>query len=67
MKLSENDKDIIIVEDSPTQAEYLRKILQDYNFSSLVALSGEEALELLKDKTPKLIISEIIMPGIDGF
>ncbi len=63
----ENNRDILIVEDSPTQAEYLRKILGDYNFSSFVALSGEEALEILKNITPKLIISDILMPGIDGF
>ncbi|MGC9002694.1 MAG: response regulator [Dictyoglomus sp.] len=63
----ENNRDILIVEDSPTQAEYLRKILRDYNFSSFVALSGEEAIEILKSKTPKLIISDILMPGIDGF
>ncbi|MGC8814453.1 response regulator [Dictyoglomus sp.] len=63
----ENNRDILIVEDSPTQAEYLRNILKDYNFSSFVALSGEEAIEILKSKTPKLIISDILMPGIDGF
>ncbi len=61
------EKDILIVEDSPTQVEYLRKILRDYGYSSLVALSGEEALELLKTKIPQLVISDIIMPGMDGY
>jgi len=61
------DLDILIVEDSPTQAEYLRKILSKYNYSCFVALSGEEALEILKLNSPKLIISDIIMPGISGY
>ncbi len=61
------EKDILIVEDSPAQAEYLRKILGDAGYSSFVALSGEEALELLKTKIPQIIISDIVMPGIDGY
>ncbi|MCX7942245.1 MAG: response regulator [Dictyoglomaceae bacterium] len=64
---SEEERDILIVEDSPTQAEYLRKILRDYGYSSFVALSGEEALELLKTKIPQVVISDIVMPGIDGY
>lgn len=63
----DEDRDILIVEDSPTQAEYLRKLLSKHNYSCFVALSGEEALEILKISTPKLIISDIIMPGISGY
>ncbi|MEN2984880.1 MAG: response regulator, partial [Dictyoglomaceae bacterium] len=65
--LPSEEKDILIIEDSPTQAEYLRKILRDYRYSSFIASSGEEALELLKTRTPQLIISDIVMPGIDGY
>ena len=65
--IPEEERDILIVEDSPTQAEYLRKILRDYNYTSFVALSGEEALEILKTHTPKIVISDIVMSGIDGY
>jgi len=65
--IPEEERDILIVEDSPTQAEYLRKILSDYNYTSFVALSGEEALEILKTHTPKIVISDIVMSGIDGY
>ncbi|MFN3699612.1 MAG: response regulator, partial [Dictyoglomus sp.] len=63
----EEKKDVLIVEDSPTQAEYLRGILIRHNYSSSIALRGDEALEILKIATPKLIISDILMPGIDGY
>lgn len=65
--LPSEERDILIVEDSPTQAEYIRKILRDYGYSTFVALSGEEALEILKTKIPQVVISDIVMPGIDGF
>lgn len=65
--MASEEKDILIVEDSPAQAEYLRRILGEVGYSSFIALSGEEALELLKTKIPQIIISDIVMPGIDGY
>lgn len=65
--MASEGKDILIVEDSPAQAEYLRRILEEFGYSSFIALSGEEALELLKIKIPHIIISDIVMPGIDGY
>jgi two-component system cell cycle response regulator len=63
----EGEKDVLIVEDSPAQAEYLRRILSKYGYSSFVALNGKEALEILKEHNPKAIISDVIMPELNGF
>lgn len=63
----EEEKDVLIVEDSPAQAEYLRRILSKYGYSSFVALNGKEALEILKEHNPKAIISDVIMPELNGF
>lgn len=58
---------ILIVEDSPTQREQLRYILECEGYRVEAAVSGEDALEKLKEIQPALIISDVNMPGIDGF
>lgn len=58
---------ILIVEDSPTQAEILRMILDDAGYATAVATGAETAfLELTK--TPcDLIISDVMMPEQSGY
>lgn len=58
---------ILVVEDSPTQAEMLRYLLQQNNHSAKVANSGEDALLLIKNETPALILTDIVMPGMSGY
>ena len=58
---------ILIVEDSPTQALQLQHLLEEAEYQVLVAQNGQEALTLLKNHQPTLIISDILMPGMDGF
>ena len=58
---------ILIVEDSLTQALKLQYILEQHDYSVAVADNGREALEYLKEHTPGLIISDIIMPEMDGY
>ena len=64
-----NHTKILIVEDSPTQAEKLKFILEDENYLVLLAYNGTEALNILNNKTdfPDLIITDIVMPGMNGF
>jgi len=62
-----NDADILVVEDSPTQAEALRAVLLEHGFDVTVVRSGVEALEAIDRKPPAVVISDIIMPGIDGY
>jgi len=58
---------LLIVEDSPTQAELLRCTVEEAGFSVLVARDAETALELLDRHTVDLVISDIVMPGISGY
>ena len=61
---------ILIVEDSPTQAEALRLALVDEGFETVVARTGEEALEILnRDGIDSFdsIVSDVHMPGISGY
>lgn len=58
---------ILIVEDSPTQAVHLRYILEQNSFRVSVARNGKEALAHIHDKKPEIIISDILMPEMDGY
>ena len=63
-----NDFDtILIAEDSPTQAKQLRHILEKYNYKVMTANNGKEALIQISENKPSLIISDIIMPEMNGY
>jgi PAS domain S-box-containing protein len=62
-----NEIEILIVEDSPTQAEQLNHILEQNNYHVSVASNGKEALSLISKHKPTLVISDIIMPEMDGY
>jgi len=67
MGKKENTIKILIVEDSPTQAENLKHILDEQGHQVIHAMNGKDAFAILKDQKPDLIISDIIMPEMDGF
>ena len=58
---------ILIAEDSRTQAEYLRLMLEEAGYASRIAGDGRKALEAIRRARPSLVISDIVMPGLDGF
>jgi CheY-like chemotaxis protein len=58
---------ILIVEDSPTLAEQLRLTLQAHGYEVTVATDGAEALEKAWRDPPDMIITDILMPVMDGF
>lgn len=59
--------EILIVEDSPTQALQLKYILEQHRYRVSVASNGKEALVLLNEHIPHIVISDIIMPEMDGY
>lgn len=66
--LSLADFKILVVEDSPTQAQALRALLNTYGAAVLLARSGESAIEYLEaGETVDLVLTDIIMPGISGY
>lgn len=58
---------ILVAEDSITQAENLRFILKEHGFQVEVAKNGREAMGLLGAMRPDLVISDIVMPEMDGY
>jgi two-component system, sensor histidine kinase and response regulator len=58
---------ILVVEDSPTQAKYLTNILEKHGYRIATAANGRKALTVMAGKLPDLIISDVIMPEMDGY
>ena len=57
---------ILIVEDEPDVADLLAYHLRQAGFAVDIALSGPEALRLIKDRSPVLIVLDLMLPGISG-
>ncbi|MCK4748363.1 MAG: response regulator, partial [Bacteroidales bacterium] len=58
---------IVIAEDSITQAEQLKHILQKEGYKVLHGLNGKKAFSIIKSHVPALIISDILMPEMNGY
>ena len=58
---------VLIVEDSPTQAIQLENLLEENGFEVSVAYNGEEGLSCLNRDKPDLVITDILMPEMDGY
>jgi two-component system cell cycle sensor histidine kinase/response regulator CckA len=58
---------IMLVEDSPTQAEQARRILENAGFSVRVSSNAEDAFAALKREPAQVVLSDILMPGMDGY
>lgn len=58
---------VLVVDDDSIMQLALTRRLQDQGFEVLNAASGEEALELLTTKTADVVVSDVIMPGMNGF
>ena len=60
-------KNILIVDDSPTERAFLEGLLVKSGYSVMVANSGEEGVERAKSDQPDLILMDVVMPGLNGF
>ncbi len=57
---------VLIVEDTPVNLKLVRFLLTREGFDVRAAASAEEALDILKDFRPRIILTDIQLPGMDG-
>jgi two-component system, OmpR family, KDP operon response regulator KdpE len=57
---------ILVVDDEPQITRVLRTSLSAQRYDVRVANDGEMALEIMKDWTPQLVITDLAMPNLDG-
>ena len=58
---------LLVVEDIPNVLELLEVTLRFQGYEVISARNGEEALKILETEIPALIITDILMPKLDGF
>ncbi len=57
---------VLVVDDEELIAQSLRDILTRAGFDAVFALNGTEAIEVAEQICPDIVISDVIMPGLDG-
>jgi CheY-like chemotaxis protein len=58
---------ILIIEDNPANMDLMVYLLGAFGFETLRAVSGEDGLERARRDGPDLVLSDIHLPGIDGY
>src|SRR5664279_4331241 len=64
--MSNSDYVVLIVDDEDDILEFVGYNLRKEGYEVITATNGNDAIQLAKEKTPQLIILDIMMPGIDG-
>ena len=59
-------KKILIVDDNPNMSSLLSEMLEVFDYDSVRASDGNEALDLLKDGSISMVITDMRMPNMSG-
>ena len=65
--MEKSNQPLLVVEDIPNVLELLEVTLKFQGYQVLSARNGEEALKILEEEKPALVITDILMPVLDGF
>jgi signal transduction histidine kinase/CheY-like chemotaxis protein len=58
---------VLVVDDEADAREIIAEFLRQYGCSAILAASAQEALALLDESSPTIVLSDISMPGMDGY
>ena len=60
-------KEILIVDDEPNAVVPIQFLMQQQGYKVMIAERGEDALDLIYQYKPDLVLLDIMLPGIDGY
>lgn len=60
-------KNVLVVDDSPTERHFLTDMLVKAGYNVIVADSGEQAIEVARREIPDLVLMDVVMPGMNGY
>jgi len=58
---------VLVVEDNPVNLELVSALLEEHACETLVATTGDVALDLLRQSRPNLILVDVQLPGMSGY
>jgi PAS domain S-box-containing protein len=58
---------ILVVDDNPDMREFIKRLLVDAGYDVLLATDGEDAWQMCQNTLPDLILSDVMMPKMNGF
>ena len=62
-----NASEILVVEDSLTQAKRLERLLKEHGYGVRIARNGFQGLAFAREKKPTVVITDVMMPEMDGY
>ena len=67
MAINTNNPIVLVVDDSPDSLGMINTALNQAGYTVLVALNGQQALEIVKQIPPNVVLMDAVMPVMDGF
>jgi DNA-binding response OmpR family regulator len=58
---------VLIVDDEPNILMSLEFLMKKQGYKVFIARDGEEALDIVKDEHPEVVVLDIMMPQVDGY
>ena len=67
MRRANGSVEILVAEDSATQAQQLQMLLEEHGFKVVVAPDGGAALARIHERAPTIVLSDVMMPTLTGY
>lgn len=58
---------ILVADDHPEMTDFLKKVLEEHFKQVITAADGEEALQLIRKHMPDIVVSDVMMPRMNGY
>lgn len=67
MTEEKDKKHVLLIEDSPTQAQYVRLLLEDAGYQVTFAETGQKGIEIAEMSQPDVVLLDVVLPDLEGY